>query len=64
MLETYLKKYRLNNNLTQEQMAKRLKTSQGYYSHLETGTKKPGISMINRIAKVLNVEPSFIRSLL
>lgn len=64
MLESYLKRFRLKNNLTQAQMAQKLKTSQGYYSMLETGSKKPGFSMINRIAKVLDLEPSFIRSLL
>ena len=64
MLQSYLKKYRLDHNLTQEQMAERLGTSQAYYSMLETGTKTPGISMVNRIAKVLRVEPSFIRSLI
>lgn len=64
MLENYLKKYRTNNNLTQAQMAKKLSTSQTYYSQLETGKKKPGFTMVNRIAKLLNLEPSFIRSLL
>ena len=64
MLDSYLKKYRLKNNLTQKQMAEKLGTSQGYYSYLENGIKKPGINMINRIAKLLRLEPSFVRSLL
>lgn len=64
MLENYLKKFRIKNNLTQVQMAQKLKTSQTYYCQLETGKKKPGFSMINRIAKLLNLEPSFVRSLL
>lgn len=64
MLDSYLKKYRLKNNLTQSQMAEMLGTSQGYYSYLENGVRKPGINMINRIAKLLNLEPSFVRSLL
>lgn len=64
MLENYLKKYRIKNNLTQKQMAKKLNSSQSYYSQLETGSKKPGFIMINRIAKLLNLEPSFVRSLL
>ncbi len=64
MLENYLRKYRINNNLTQEQMAKKLSTSQTYYCQLETGRKKPGFTMVNRIAKLLNLEPAFVRSLL
>lgn len=64
MLERYLKKYRLNNNLTQAQMAEKLETSQSYYCQLETGRKKPGFKMINRVAKLLKLDPSFIRSLL
>lgn len=64
MLEKYLKKYRIKNNLTQYDMAVRLNTSQAYYCLLETGRKKPGFTMINRIAKELKLEPSFVRSLL
>lgn len=64
MLESYLKKHRTSNNLTQAQMAAKLKTSQSYYCELEKGRKKPGFTMVNRIAKLLKVEPSFIRSLL
>lgn len=64
MLGEFLKKYRIKNNLSQEQMASILNTSQGYYSQLETGTRKPGFIMVDRISKSLNLEPSFIRSLL
>ena len=64
MLGNYLKKYRLKNNLTQSQMAKKIGTSQSYYSMLETGAKKPGFSMINRLAKTLKLEPAFVRTLL
>lgn len=64
MLNDYLKKYRLDNNLTQKQMSERLNTSQAYYSRIESGNKKPGIAMVGRIAKLLGVEPQFVRSLL
>ena len=64
MLEKYLKKHRLNHNLTQSEMAKKLGTSQSYYSQLETGRKKPGFQMVNKIAKVLKVQASVIRELL
>ena len=52
MLKEYLKQYRLKKNLTQQQMSELLNTSQSYYSRLEKGDRKPGIQMINRIAKL------------
>ena len=64
MLGEYLKKYRLSQNLTQEQMAKLIGMRQCNYSLLENNKLRPGITLINRIAKALNVEPSFVRSLL
>lgn len=64
MLNEYLKKYRIKNNLSQKQMANLLDTAQGYYSEIETGKKKPGFVMIRKISKVLKVEESFIRTLL
>ena len=64
MLKEYLKQYRIKNNVTQKEMAKKLDTAQGYYSQIETGAKKPGFKFINKLASVLGVEPSFIRSLL
>lgn len=64
MLGKYLKKYRLNNNLSQVEMAALLKTSQAYYSQIESDNRKPGIQLIRRISKLLKVEPSFVRGLL
>ena len=64
MLKEYLKQFRVKHNLTQSDMAKKLNTAQGYYSQIETGDKKPGFSMIRRLAVVLNVSEEFVRSLL
>lgn len=64
MLGEYLKKFRLSKNLTQEEMAKLIGIKQCNYSLYENNKLKPGITMINKIAKVLEVEPSFVRSLL
>ena len=64
MLGEYLKKYRLSKNLKQEEMAKLLGMMQCNYSRLENNKLRIGIVMINRIAKVLDVEPSFVRGLL
>ena len=64
MLGEYLKKYRLQKNLTQRQMAELLEMKQCNYSLLENNKLKPGITLINRISKVLEVEPEFVRKLL
>lgn len=64
MLGQYLKKYRLDHNLSQIEMADRLETSQSYYSLLERGTLKPGIRLIRRISALLEVDPQFVRSML
>jgi len=64
MLGEYLKKYRLSKNLTQEQMAELLGMKQCNYSLLENNKLHPGITLVNRISKVLDVEPSFVRGLL
>lgn len=64
MLGEYLKKYRLQKNLTQRQMAFLLGMKQCNYSLLENNKLKPGITLINRISNVLEVEPEFVRKLL
>lgn len=64
MLGEYLKKYRLQKNLTQRQMAELLGMKQCNYSLLENNKLKPGITLINRISKVLDVDASFLRNVL
>lgn len=64
MLGNFLKTTRLERNISQGEMAKSIGTSQSYYSLIESGRRKPGYKLINRIANYLNVQPSFIRSLL
>lgn len=64
MLEQYLKKYRLEHNLSQEKMAEQLGTSQGYYSMIETGIRRPGYKIVNKIARLFQVDPSFVRKLM
>lgn len=64
MFGVYLKKYRINKNLTQQQFAEKIGTSQCYYSQLETGSIKPGFNLIHRIAKVMGVEEETLRNLL
>lgn len=64
MFKEYLKQYRIKHNLSQENMSKLVGCCQSYYSQIETGIRKPGFKMIDKLSKVLNVEPEFIRSLL
>ncbi|MGE5494428.1 MAG: helix-turn-helix transcriptional regulator [Burkholderiales bacterium] len=42
-------------NLTQAEISKRAKISQGYYSDIENGTRCPSPSVAGRIARVLNL---------
>ena len=63
MLQDYLKKYRMKHNLSQNQMAELLGTSQSYYSRLETGANRAGHSMIVSIAYHCGVSESYISKL-
>lgn len=46
---------RLKHNLTQQAMAKKIGTKQPVISRLETGTEKPSVTLLERIAKALDV---------
>lgn len=60
----YLKEARLNKNKTQIEFAKRIGIGQDYLSLLENDKVKPGIQTMGKIAKELEVEVKFLRSLL
>lgn len=64
MLSEFLKKYREKNNLTQKEMSSKVGTSQAYYSQIESGIVSPGFTMVKKIAKALDIEESFVRSLM
>ena len=64
MLGKFLKNYRLKNNLKQSELAEKIGTSQSYYSRIENNVVKPDINMIRKVAKALELEESFIRSLI
>ena len=64
MLKEYLKNFRKKHALSQMEMAKRLKTNQGYYSLIETGKRTPSYLFIKKLASVCEVTPEFIVSLL
>lgn len=65
MLTEFLKNYRRKHNLSQIDMAIKIKTSQGYYSLIESGKRKPvSFVLIKKIANATEVTPDFIVSLL
>lgn len=53
MFGEYLKQYRINNGLTQADLAVRLSVSQNAISQYEAGKRHPPISRISHIAKAL-----------
>lgn len=64
MLGQMLKKHRLELNLTQKEMAKKIGISECYYIQLERNKRKPGISVTTKLSKELNVEPGMLRRLM
>ena len=50
-----IRQYRLERNLTQEELAFRVNTSAAYISNIERGIKKPSLEKLSEIAEVMNV---------
>ena len=50
------------SGLSQAELARRGRFSQGYISELEKGTKQPSPAMVKRLAGVLGVDIAAIRS--
>ena len=46
---------REGNNLTQAEISRRARISQGYYSDIESGMRCPSPGVAGRIARVLNL---------
>lgn len=55
-----LKELREEKGITQVDLAKALKTSQGLISQYESGAKHPGLEVIKRIAKFFNVSTDYL----
>lgn len=54
---------RLKMGLSQRMAAKKLKTSQTYCCHIESGKRKPTIAMLSRMSRVYNAPPTSFFSL-
>lgn len=55
-----IKKARIKNNLTQEQLAEKVDKGTTYISDIERGAKFPSLSLFIRIVEVLNVSADYI----
>lgn len=53
-----IKRYRLENKLTIEELANKLEVDYSQISRMERGLVNPNISIVFDIAEVLNIEPS------
>lgn len=58
-----LREIRGSKSLTSLEVARRLNISQGYYSHLERGTRKATDEMIDKLSTVLEVSRDEVRSI-
>lgn len=52
-----LRAYRLERQLTQEQLSERVDVIRAFISALENGTRQPSFAMILRLAKALDINP-------
>ena len=52
-----LRAYRLEKQLTQEQLSERVDVIRPFISALENGTRQPSLAMILRLAKALDITP-------
>ncbi len=52
-----VKYYRYRENLTQEQLAEKTKSSVNYIGRLERGQHNPSVDKLEKVASALNIEP-------
>lgn len=52
-----VKYYRYRENLTQEQLAEKTKSSVNYIGCLERGQHNPSVDKLEKVASALNIEP-------
>jgi transcriptional regulator with XRE-family HTH domain len=54
---TVIRARRRQLDLTQEELARRIKTSVPYVGHLETGKRHPSEKLVTKLAEVLGLDP-------
>jgi len=60
LFSTRLKELRLENNLTQAQLAQQLNVSQRSISSWETGFRQPDYELLEKICKLFNVSADYL----
>lgn len=55
-LGSNVKRYRKENNLTQEQLATKVRVSPTYIGFIEQGQRNPSLKTLDKIARILGVE--------
>ena len=55
-----LKKIRIENNLTQEELAKKIKTSRSNIANYENDKNMPSLDILNKLSLVFNVSTDFL----
>lgn len=63
MVSDVLKKLRMQNNLTQKQVAEILKIDRSTYAYYETGRTVPDMYTLSVISRIYNITPEQIMSL-
>ncbi|NLC84089.1 MAG: helix-turn-helix transcriptional regulator [Ruminococcaceae bacterium] len=63
LLPQRLKQLRLENDLTQEGLAKHLPINRGTYAHYELGKRQPDLDTLVRIAVFYNVSTDYLLGL-
>ncbi len=61
-LKDRIKKIRKNNNLTQQEFAKKIGTSQNVLANWENGRRNPSASAVNNICKTFNITEEWLRT--
>ncbi len=55
-----IKKYRMDANLSQVTLSKRLKVQSTYISAIENGKKEPSLNLLKKIAKAFHIRPEIL----
>lgn len=55
-----LKKIRQDNNLTQEELAKKIDTSRSNIANYENNKNMPSIDILNKLSKIFNVSTDYL----
>lgn len=54
LVGNHIRKFRIMNNLTQQELADEINISVGHLSNIERGTKKPGLEVIYKISRAVS----------